>query len=349
MARAGLRIGIFGATGALGGEVLAVLAESGLPVAEIVPMAKDDSIGRDVELHGEVYAVESGLARLRGLDFVILCAPAAASLDAVREALRASVPCIDASGVLAASPEVALQVAAFGARWSPDAPLLVTPPGPALALALVLRPLALAAGLVRVSVTLLEGASTGGRAGIDALYQESLALFNQQDLPDPGVFARPVAFDCIPVLGELDENGGSDHENALVRSLARLLGEDLQDRRHGGPGSDLQRARRVRGARDRAPARSQGGRSRARRGARRRDVDRESARCDDAGRGGAGVGGRRAAAARSDVGACARALDRRRSAAPVRGERRGPRRHPFRRHALMRRVRRARSTGLGAH
>jgi aspartate-semialdehyde dehydrogenase len=228
MARVGLRIGILGATGALGGEVLAVLSESGLPVAEIVPMAKDDSIGRDVELNGEVYAVESGLTRLRGLDFVILCAPAAASLDAVREALRASVPCIDASGALAASPDVALQVAAFGARWSPDAPLLVTPPGPALALALVLRPLALAAGLVRVTATLLEGASNRGRAGIDALYQESLALFNQQDLPDPGVFERPVAFDCIPVLGELDENGGSDHENALVRSLARLLGDDLK-------------------------------------------------------------------------------------------------------------------------
>ncbi len=228
MARAGLRIGIFGATGALGGEVLAVLAGSGLPVAEIVPIARDESIGRDVELHGEVYAVESGMARLRGLDFVILCAPAAASLDAVREALRASVPCIDASGVLAASPEVSLQVAAFGASWSPDAPLLVTPPGAALALALVLRPLALAAGLARVSVTLLEGASSGGRAGIDALYQESLALFNQQDLPDPGVFARPVAFDCIPVIGELDENGASDHENALARSLARLLGAEAR-------------------------------------------------------------------------------------------------------------------------
>jgi len=228
MARVGLRVGIFGATGALGGEVLAVLSESGLPVAEIVPMAKDDSVGRDVELHGEVYAVESGMARLRGLDFVILCAPPAASLDAVREALRASVPCIDASGALAASPEVPLQVAAFGARWSPDAPLLVTPPGPALAIALVLRPLALAAGLVRASATLLEGASNRGRAGIDALYQESLSLFNQQDLPDPGVFGRPVAFDCIPVLGELDENGGSDHENSLVRSLARLLGDDLK-------------------------------------------------------------------------------------------------------------------------
>jgi aspartate-semialdehyde dehydrogenase len=37
-----------------------------------------------------------------------------------------------------------------------------------------------------------------------------------------------VAFDCIPVIGELDENGGSDHENALARSLARLLGDETR-------------------------------------------------------------------------------------------------------------------------
>ena len=228
MARAGLRIGILGATGALGGEVLAALADSDLAVAEIVPIAKDDSIGRDVELHGEVYPVEIGMARVRGLDLLILCAPPAVSLEGVREALRASVPALDASGVLAASPEVALRVAAFGAQWTPDAPLVVAPPGPALALALVLRPLAEAAGLARVSATLLEGASAAGRGGIEALYQESLALFNQQDLPEPGIFARPVAFDCIPVLGELDESGRSDHETAVERSLLRLLGEGLK-------------------------------------------------------------------------------------------------------------------------
>jgi aspartate-semialdehyde dehydrogenase len=223
MAGGGLRIGVVGATGALGGEVLAVLAGSGLPVAEIVPMASERSVGSDVELHGEVYAVESGLARLRGLDLVILCAPTAASLEAVREALRASVPCLDASGALAASPEVQLPVAAFGGMWSHEAPLVVAPPGPALALALVLRPLAQAAGVTRASATLLEGAAAAGRAGIDALYQESLALFSQQDLPEPGAFARPVAFDCVPVIGELDANGGSDHENAVARSLARLV------------------------------------------------------------------------------------------------------------------------------
>jgi aspartate-semialdehyde dehydrogenase len=227
-ARAGLRIGVLGATGALGGEVLAVLSDSGLPVDELVPMATDASVGSDVELHGEVYAVEPNTAKLRGLDFVILCAPAAASLEAVREALRASVPCLDASGTLAASPEVTLKVAAFGARWADDAPLVVSPPGAALALALALRPLADAAGLVRVQAAILEGAAMAGRRGIDSLYQESLAIFNQQDVPEPSIFERPVAFDCIPALGELDENGCSDHENAIARALTRLLSEQLR-------------------------------------------------------------------------------------------------------------------------
>jgi aspartate-semialdehyde dehydrogenase len=227
MAGPGLRVGILGATGALGGEVLAALSESGIAISELVPIANDDSLGRDVELNGEVYPVEVGMARVPGLDLLILCAPPAVSLEGVREALRASVPCIDASGVLAGSSEVALRVAAFGAQWGSDTPLVVAPPGPALALALVLRPLAEAAGLVRVSATLLEGASAAGRAGIEALYQESLALFNQQDLPEPSIHGRPVAFDCVPVLGELDESGRSDREDAVERSLVRLLGEGV--------------------------------------------------------------------------------------------------------------------------
>ena len=214
MAGSGLRLGILGATGALGAEVLAALGDSDLAVAEIVPIAKDDSLGRDVELHGEVYPVEVGMARVRGLDLLILCAPPAVSLEGVREALRASVPCLDASGVLAASPEVALRVAAFGAEWTSETPLVVAPPGPALALALVLRPLAEAAGLARVSATLLEGASVAGRSGIEALYQESLALFNQQDLQRRA--SSPAGgFRLHPGARRARRGGRSDHENAL--------------------------------------------------------------------------------------------------------------------------------------
>ena len=225
MASGGVRIGIVGATGALGGEVLAALSASPLPVREIVPIASERSLGRDVEFQGEVYPVETDGPSLRGLDLVFLCAPAAQSLEFVREALRAEVACIDLSGATAASSEVPLGVAEFGVEpEAVRAPVVATPTGPALAWALVLRPLDERARLGRVTGTSVEGASVAGREGIESLYVESLALFNHTEAPEAEVFSAPVAFDCLPAVGPVGEDGHSRHETLLVRTLGRLLG-----------------------------------------------------------------------------------------------------------------------------
>jgi aspartate-semialdehyde dehydrogenase len=226
---AALRIGVIGATGALGSEVLALLSESSLDVGELVPLATDHSLGQDIEFRGAVYAVETQPPRLRGLDLVFLCAPAPVCLEFVRQALREEVPCVDAGGALAGSREVPLQVAAFGTPADPQGtPLLVAPPAPALALALALRPLEEAAGLHRVVGTCLDGASWCGRQGIETLFQESIALFNQQEPPEPEVFSRPVAFDCVPAVGEVDGEGTSQREAAVSDALVRLLADDVR-------------------------------------------------------------------------------------------------------------------------
>lgn len=230
MARAGHRIGVVGATGALGSEVLSVLAGCGLRISEVVPIATDDSLGCDVEFLGDVWPVEADASRLRGVDLLFLCAPPAASLEYAREALRAETACIDCSGALAGSPDVPLRVAlsSDGAAEEPFGPLVASPAGPALAWALVLRPLAAAAGLRRVVGSALEGASAGGVRGIAALHEETLALYSQEESPEPSVFGRPVAFDVLPARGEVDESGRSEAEAALASSLLRILPEGLR-------------------------------------------------------------------------------------------------------------------------
>ena len=65
MARAGLRIGVVGATGTLGTELLELLDRSSLRVSEIVPIATDRSFGRDIEFQG----LRSGYA---GVPFLLL-------------------------------------------------------------------------------------------------------------------------------------------------------------------------------------------------------------------------------------------------------------------------------------
>ena len=105
MARAGFRIGVVGATGALGTEVLEMLGVSSLPVREIVPVATDDSLGTVIEFQGSEYPVEIDDSRLVGLDLILLCAPPAGSRDFVRRALEEKTPCIDLSGATSAADQ----------------------------------------------------------------------------------------------------------------------------------------------------------------------------------------------------------------------------------------------------
>ena len=109
-----LRIGVIGATGALGNEVLQLLSESTLDIAELVPVATERSLGSEVEFRGTTLAIETETPKLRGLDCVFLCTPSEVSRDLVREALKLEVPCIDAGGAMAGVPEAPLRVAAFG-------------------------------------------------------------------------------------------------------------------------------------------------------------------------------------------------------------------------------------------
>jgi aspartate-semialdehyde dehydrogenase len=229
MATAGVRVGVVGATGALGSEVLRAIEASQLRVRDVVAVATDRSLGSDVEFEGEVVPVLAELPSLRGLDLVVLCAPAHESLEVAREALRAEVTCVDCSGALENQPDVPLRIAALDdGAGATRVPLVAAAGGPALAWALVLEPLARAVGLVRVRGTGLEAASVGGRAGIESLYREALAIFNQDEAPAPDVFAQPVAFDCLPAVGPVGDDGATGHEARQTNALQRLLGPDVR-------------------------------------------------------------------------------------------------------------------------
>lgn len=223
MDRAGLRIGVVGATGAVGAGVLDALAASPMRVAQIVAVASERSIGVEVDFEGDSYPVMAELPSLQGVDFLFLCAPPDVSRESARTALRAEVPAIDLSGAMAAATEVPLRVADVGSSEASDtAPLIATPTGAALALTLALAPLAQRAGLLRVRATVLGSAASAGLRGTDALLRESLALFNQQDPPEPSIFGRPIAFDCGP-----GAEADADRERQTIDELQRLLGAEV--------------------------------------------------------------------------------------------------------------------------
>ncbi|MEM7413732.1 MAG: Asd/ArgC dimerization domain-containing protein [Myxococcota bacterium] len=221
MATRGLRVAVTGATGALGTEVLGVLDASQLRIGQLITVAGEASLGEDIEFQDEIVSVDTELPALHGLDLVINCAPAAESGEIVRAALRAEVPCVDASGAFAEHAEVPLAWAASG-RAIERAPLLAAPADAALVWLPVLQALEGVGELVRVTGTVLEAASASGRAGIDALSLESLALFNQQEIPEDAGIGRPLAFDCHPTSGDAGAQGR--HREQL---LSDVIGREL--------------------------------------------------------------------------------------------------------------------------
>jgi aspartate-semialdehyde dehydrogenase len=222
-----LRVAVVGATGALGGELLDQLRERRFPIQELRPIATEQSLGATVDWLGHELPVETEPDSLRGLDLLFLCTPPDASLEWIRRALRAEIPCIDFSGAVAGREEVVPLVADRGPTGaSLGAPLLAVPAPASLALTRVLDPIHEAAGLSRVSVTLCEAASGAGRAGVDALQGETIALFNQEELPETGL-AHTLAFDCLPADGPLDADGASGIEARIAGELGRLLPEGV--------------------------------------------------------------------------------------------------------------------------
>lgn len=214
-ARQGRRVGVIGATGVLGSDLIELLEERRFPVSELRPVASERAVGQVVELAGEEVPVQTGDVSLRGLDFVFLCLPAECAGDWVRRALRDEVPCVDLSGSLARQDGVPTLAAELGApRDRVLSPLVSSPPSAALACAIALAPLQREAGLARIVGTHLEAASTAGREGIRALEAEVVALFNHEEVPESGVFPVPVAFDCLPQFAGID----------LGAELAGLLG-----------------------------------------------------------------------------------------------------------------------------
>ncbi len=219
-----LRVAVVGATGSVGREVLSLLEARRFPMQELVPVATERSLGASVEVLGHELPVATD-ARLEGLDLAFVATPGAAALDWVRRSLEARVPVLDLSGAAASTPDVPVLAAALTPdKADLEGPVLGCPGGAALAWALVLAPIARAAGLVRVVGTGVESVSGAGRGGIEVLESETRALFNQVEPPDSEFFHHGVAFDCVPATEPPEHEGETAAERALRRELARLLG-----------------------------------------------------------------------------------------------------------------------------
>jgi aspartate-semialdehyde dehydrogenase len=213
---------LLGATGLLGREILSLLELRKLPITQLLVYASEQGEGAEIEFRGELeYARRLDADEVAGCDLVLCAAPGVlAELLPALEAADTRV--IDCSGVLEADPSIPLVL--------PDAPpagrRVAVPRGIVAGLGWALSVLSAHVELTRISLTTLEPAAGAGREGVDELMVqtiETLQMSGESDEEESWAFPQRLAFDCLPLVGELDSAGETTEESALRDVLRRLL------------------------------------------------------------------------------------------------------------------------------
>ncbi|MGI8760128.1 MAG: aspartate-semialdehyde dehydrogenase [Jatrophihabitantaceae bacterium] len=234
-----MRVGIVGATGQVGGVMRRVLAERSFPVAELRLFASARSAGSTLPWEGvDVRVEDAATADPRGLDVVLFSAGAATSRELAPKFAAAGATVIDNSSAWRMDPDVPLVVAEVNGGEIVNARkgIIANPNCTTMAAMPVLKPLHDAAGLQRLVVSTYQAVSGAGLAGVDELDKQLRAGADRAAelthdgsavaLGEPAVFARPIAFNVLPLAGSIVEDGTfeTDEEHKLRNESCKILG-----------------------------------------------------------------------------------------------------------------------------
>jgi aspartate-semialdehyde dehydrogenase len=218
-----LNVAVVGATGAVGGVLLRVLAERAFPVARLIALASERSAGSRVAFAGETPAV--GVLEPRafdGVDVVFFAATGELSRQWAPEAAARGALVIDKSGTWRMQPDVPLVVPEVNGERVRSATrgIVASPNCTTVGVVMALEPLRRAAGLASVVATTFQAASGAGQAGADEL---SGQLRAGDAAPAPRVFAAPLAHNVVPLCETLGEAGESSEERKLREETRKIL------------------------------------------------------------------------------------------------------------------------------
>jgi aspartate-semialdehyde dehydrogenase len=115
------------------------------------------------------------------------------------------------------------EINSFDIKKAIENRLVIPALAPSVQLCLALSVLHDEYGIARATVTSMESVSEFGRLGTETLAHESTLLLNGMAAEHQG-FPAQLAFNLHTRMGLLEDNGYSDHENAISNEVSRILG-----------------------------------------------------------------------------------------------------------------------------
>jgi len=217
-------VGVAGATGAVGLEMLAVLEERGVPLETVRALASGRGEDRTVPFGGEELPVGRLTAdALAGLDVVLFATSASVSSEFVPAAVGEGAVAIDNSRAFRMDPDVPLVVPEVNAHAAAHhSGIIANPNCSTIQMVLALKPIHEAAGLRRVVASTYQSVSGTGLAATRELDEQSRAVLERSPVITE-VYPHQIAFNCIPHIDEFDDEGNAGEETKMILETRKIL------------------------------------------------------------------------------------------------------------------------------
>jgi aspartate-semialdehyde dehydrogenase len=227
----GYHVAVVGATGAVGKEMLDVLAQRGFPISTLTALASSRHLGTELSFGDRIIKVES----LDSYDFsdVDICLMSAGS-DVARlwapRIAEAGAVVIDNSSAWRYEDDIPLivpEVNASAVTEFQKRRIIANPNCSTIQLAVALKPLHDYATIKRVVVATYQSVSGAGKVAMDELFSQTRAIFTAQEVVKK-TFAKRIAFNVIPHIDIFMEDGSTKEEWKMCTELKKIVDSSLK-------------------------------------------------------------------------------------------------------------------------
>lgn len=221
-----INVGVVGATGVVGETFLNLIEEREFPTGELRLFASENSKGQTRRCSGRDIAIQT----LRegcfdGLDLVFFSSGDDISRDWAPQAVKAGAIAVDNSAAFRMNPDFALVVPEVNGDLlpKPGMPTIVANPNcSTIQLVVALSPLAKRFGLQNVRVASYQSVSGAGRDGIEELFTQTRVELEGEESTSK-VFPAPIAFNCVPQIGRITDDGFCTEEIKIMTETCKIL------------------------------------------------------------------------------------------------------------------------------
>jgi aspartate-semialdehyde dehydrogenase len=222
----GVVVGIVGATGAVGVEVIKCLEKLSFPVSRLRLFASARSAGKLIPTgYGDIAVEEFTVAAARECKFVFLAVSGDFALEHAK-AISAGddgAIVIDNSSAFRYMPDIPLVVPEINAHAIGTSKLIANPNCTTAIAAVALWPLHVKFGIKKLIVSTYQAASGAGAEGMEELLQGTRAKLNGEPVTNT-VFAHPLPFNLIPHIDKFLENGYTKEEMKVTWETKKIFG-----------------------------------------------------------------------------------------------------------------------------